>query len=145
MLSTLSVIRCLSYNEGGEIIYTLIMNAREILKISGIPVVFASLCCLSPIIVVLLGLGSVTVASTLADTLYGEYKWAFRLLGLLTLGVALIHHFRRQGVCTLDQAKRERSRIINTVLITLATGLIGYIVFLYVIVHYAGVWLRIWK
>jgi NADH:ubiquinone oxidoreductase subunit 6 (subunit J) len=121
------------------------MNAREIFKISGIPIIFASLCCLSPIIVVLLGLGSVTVASTLADTLYGEYKWAFRLLGLLMLAGALIMRFRRQGVCTLDQAKRERSRIINTVIITLATGIIGYIIFLYVIVHYAGVWLHIWK
>ncbi len=121
------------------------MNIREILKITGLPVVFASLCCLSPIIVVLLGLGSVTFASTLADTLYGDYKWVFRSIGLLMLAGALIMHFRRQGVCTLDQAKRERSRIINTVIITLATGIVGYIIFLYVIVHYAGVWLRIWK
>lgn len=107
--------------------------------------IFASLCCLSPVIVVLLGLGSVTFASTLADTLYGEYKWVFRSIGLIMLVVALILHFRRQGVCTLDQAKRERSRIINTVIITLTTGIVGYIIFLYVIVHYAGVWLRIWK
>ena len=121
------------------------MNIREILKITGLPVAFASLCCLSPLIVLLLGLGSVSFASSLADTLYGEYKWVFRLVGLLMLAGALIMHFRRQGVCTLDQAKRERSRIVNTVIIALATGIIGYIIFLYVIVHYTGVWLHIWK
>lgn len=121
------------------------MNIREILKITGLPIVFASLCCLSPIIVLLLGLSSVSFASTLADTLYGEYKWVFRSIGLLMLAGALIIHFRRQGVCTLDQAKRERSRIVNTVIIALATGITLYIIFLYVVVHYAGVWLHIWK
>ncbi len=121
------------------------MNFREILKITGLPVVFASLCCLSPIIVLLLGLGSVSFASSLADTLYGEYKWVFRSVGLFMLAGAIIGHFRRQGVCTLDAVKRERSRIVNTVIIVLATALVGYILFLYVIVHYAGVWLHIWK
>lgn len=121
------------------------MNARELLKITGLPVVFASLCCLSPIIVLLLGLGSVSFASSLADTLYGEYKWVFRSVGLLMLAGAIIAYFRRQGVCTLDAVKRERSRIVNTIIIALTASVIGYIIFLYVIVHYAGVWLHLWK
>jgi len=121
------------------------MNIRETFKIASLPVLFASLCCLSPIILVLLGVSTVTFAASLSDVLYGQYKWVFRGIGLLLLAGSIVFYFRRQGVCTLDQAKRERNRIINVVLSTLVAGVLGYIFFLYVVVHYAGVWLRIWE
>lgn len=119
---------------------------REILRISGIPVVLASLCCLSPIILVLLGISSVSFASSLTDTLYGDYKWVFRGIGIMALAVSLVYYFYRQkGICTLDQVKRRRNEIINYVMLTLVAGVLGYLFFLYVIVHYLGVWLSIWK
>ncbi len=121
------------------------MKIKEVLRITGIPVVAASLCCLSPVILVLFGLGTVSFASTLADTLYGDYKWVFRGVGLLLLLVSLILYFRKRGVCTLDQAKKRRNEIINTAFVTLIAGVIGYIFFLYVVVHYIGVWFDIWK
>lgn len=121
------------------------MKIKELFKISGLPVVFASLCCLSPIVVVLFGLGSVTFASTLADTLYGDYKWYFRAFGLILLLAAYVWYLRKnKGICTIDQAKRHRNEIINNILILLITGVLGYIIFLYVIVHYIGVFLKIW-
>jgi hypothetical protein len=120
------------------------MKLKEILRLTSIPVIGASLCCLSPVIVVLLGLGSVTFAGTLADTLYGEYKWVFRSIGLVLLALALVWHFRSKGVCTLDQARRKKNEILNTVLVAVFAGIIGYIVFLYVIVHYIGVWMGLW-
>ncbi|PIR52813.1 hypothetical protein COU76_04680 [Candidatus Peregrinibacteria bacterium CG10_big_fil_rev_8_21_14_0_10_49_10] len=120
------------------------MKIREIFRLTWLPVVGASLCCLSPVIIVLLGLGTVTVGGSLADTLYGEYKWIFRSIGLVLLVVALVLHFRKKGICTLDSAKRHRNEILNTVLLTLFAGVVGYIVFLYVIVHYIGVWLGLW-
>ena len=122
-----------------------LMNLKELLKITWLPVVGASLCCLSPVILVLLGLGSVSFAASLADTFYGEYKWVFRAFGLLLLLGSLVWYFMKvKGVCTLDAAKRRRNEIINTVLLALIAGVVGYIVFLYVVVHYLGVWLRIW-
>ena len=122
------------------------MKLKELFKISSVPVVFASLCCLSPVVIVLLGLGSVTFASSLADTLYGEYKWYFRSLGIVLLIGAYLYYLRKnKGVCTLDQAKRRRNEIINSFLITLIAGVVGYIVFLYVTVHYIGVFLQIWE
>lgn len=120
------------------------MKPKEILKLTWVPVVGASLCCLSPIVLLLLGLGTTAFASSLADTLYGEYKWWFRGAGLLSLIIALVWHFRKKGVCTLDQAKRRRNEIINTTLITLFVSVLGYIFFLYVVVHYWGVWLDLW-
>ncbi len=120
------------------------MNLKEILKLTWIPVIGASLCCLSPVIIVLLGLGTVSFGSSLADTLYGEYKWVFRSVGLILLFIALFLHFRKKGVCTLDQAKRRKNEIINTVLVTLFAGIVGYMFFLYVVVHYIGVWMDLW-
>ncbi|MEK7574703.1 MAG: hypothetical protein AAB511_00525 [Patescibacteria group bacterium] len=122
------------------------MNFKEIFKISSIPVIIASLCCLSPVILVLAGIGTVGFASSLADTLYGEYKWYFRVAGLLALALALVFYFRRaKGICTIDEAKRRRNEIINTVALSIIAGVAGYIFFLYVVVHYIGVFLAIWK
>ena len=121
------------------------MKFKEILKVTSIPIIFASLCCLSPVILVLLGLSTVSFATSLTDTLYGDYKWAFRALGLVLLVATLFFYFRKKGVCTLDQVKRERQKILNTVLISLIVGILGYIFFLYVVVHYIGVGLNIWK
>ena len=119
--------------------------SRDILKISSLPAIFASLCCLSPVILVLLGLSTVSFASSLADTLYGDYKWYFRGAGLVLLAIALVYYFRRaKGICTIDEAKKRRNEIINIVAISLITAILGYIFFLYVVVHYIGVFLNLW-
>jgi hypothetical protein len=118
---------------------------KEILKISDIPVVLASLCCLSPVILVLLGISTVSFASSLSDTLYGEYKWVFRIVGLLALLASLAHYLRREkGICTIDDVKQRRNEILNYVAITIIVGVLGYLFFLYVVVHYVGVWLALW-
>lgn len=117
----------------------------EVLKISSVPVVLASLCCLSPVILVLLGISTVSFASGLADTLYGDYKWVFRGVGLLALLGALFFYLRRsKGICTIDEAVRRRNEIINYLALTLIAGVLGYLFFLYVVVHYLGAWLHLW-
>lgn len=121
-------------------------SVKSMLKITGIPVVVASLCCLTPVVIVLFGLGSVSIAASLADTLYGTYKWAFRIAGLILLGLSLIWYLRREkGICTLDEAKKRRTEILNIVGITLTVGVAGYFLWLYVVVEYAGKWLDIWN
>ncbi len=121
-------------------------SLKSILKITGIPVIVASLCCLTPVVLVFFGLGSVSIAASLADTLYGTYRWAFRITGLILLGLSLIWYLRREkGICTLDEAKRRRNEILNIVGITLIVGVIGYFLWLYVVVEYAGKLLNIWN
>lgn len=124
-----------------------VMNTKikEVLKISSLPVVLASLCCLSPVILVLIGVSTVSFASSLADTLYGDFKWYFRGVGLLALLGALYYYLTRsKSICTIDEAKRRRNEIINYVALTLIAGVLGYLFFLYVVVHYIGVWLNLW-
>ncbi|MEX0932686.1 MAG: hypothetical protein WDZ77_01125 [Candidatus Pacearchaeota archaeon] len=121
------------------------MNFKDILKITGIPVLFASLCCLTPIILVLFGLGSLSFAASLADNLYGNYKWAFRSLGLLLLALSLFIYFRSEGICTIKKIKSERRKIINTILVILITAIIIYVLWLYFILEIVGILLGIWS
>ena len=119
---------------------------KEILRVSGIPVLVASLCCLTPVVLVTLGLASASFAGSLATTLYGTYKWYFRTAGIVLLAISLITYFRRQkGICTVDDAIRRKNEIINTVALSLIAGILGYFFFLYVVVEYAGIILKIWE
>ncbi len=122
------------------------MEWKKMFKITSFPILIASLCCLSPVILVLLGLSTLSFATSLADVFYGQYKWAFRIAGLILLAITLVVYIRREkGICTLDEAIKRRREIINLTLSALIVGVIGYIFFLYVVVHYAGVLIGIWS
>lgn len=122
------------------------MKAKDLLKLTGLPVLAASLCCLSPLILVVFGLSTATFAASLADTFYGDYRWVFRIVGLILLAWSLVLYFRRQkGICTLDEAKKHRQEIVNVTLLTLIVAIAGYMIFLYVVVHYAGLPFGIWE
>lgn len=106
------------------------MTVKELFKITWFPVFASLLCCVSPILIAVLGIGSVSLAYSYSNILYGEYKWVFRIAGLVLLAVALWSYFRRQkNICTLDQARRRKNEIINASLIALITFIIGYFLF----------------
>jgi amino acid transporter len=106
----------------------------------------AGLCCFTPIVLVLFGLGTVSAAASLSDTLYGQYKWAFRGLGLFFLLASVWWYFYKvEKVCSWDEAVKKRNRIINFALLALIIVVVVYVLWLYVILHYIGVFLNIWK
>ncbi len=107
--------------------------------ISGLAALIGGLCCLTPIVLVLLGLASVAAAADLGNILYGNYRWAFRIVALAFVGAALVVYFRRRGICTLDQARRERNQIPNTLLVVLVVFVGAYIFWTYVALHYWGI------
>ena len=119
---------------------------KSAFRVASIPTIFASLCCLSPLILVMTGLATTSLAASLSDTLYGTYKWAFRAVGLIALLIAFYYHITRTvGICTLDEAKKRRNEIINKLAITVIVAVLSYIFFLYVVVEYIGKWYHIWK
>lgn len=99
----------------------------------------AGLCCLTPIVLVLFGLAGVTAAASLGNVLYGDYRWAFRAIALACLAIGLVVYFRRRGICTLDEAKRQRNRVLNAALLVAFTSVGIYILWTYVILHYWGI------
>lgn len=121
------------------------MKKKELFKITWFPVLIASLCCVAPIVLVLLGVATVSFGASLSDTLYYDYKWLFRSIGFVALVISLIIYFRKKGVCTLSEAKRRKNEIINTVLIVFIIFLLAYILFLYGVIEIIGVWMGLWE
>lgn len=118
---------------------------KDAFKIASLPVLFASLCCLSPLLLFIFGVAGVSAAASLSDVLYGMYKWYFRGFGMLMLIGGLIYYFRQKKICTFDEVKKQRTKIINMILATFFVAVMGYLIFLYVIVHYWGVFLGLWQ
>ncbi len=114
-------------------------DRKGIFIISALAGLIGGLCCVTPVVLVMLGLASITVAADLGNMLYGDYRWAFRSVALAFLAAALWFYFRRRGICTLDQARRERNRIINTSLVVLIFAVGIYILWTYLAVHYWGI------
>jgi len=114
-------------------------------KIIPISALIGGLCCFTPVVLVLLGLSSVTFAASLSDTLYGTYKWVFRGSALLFLLIGLAWFlYKKENVCSIDQLKRKKRKVINLVLLSVTIAVITYIVWLYVVVEVMGIILGIW-
>ena len=122
-------------------------NQKSFLKrVLPVSAFIAGLCCFTPIVLVLLGISTVSYAASLSDILYGQYKWVFRGIALLFLLSSLYWYFyKKEKICTIDEAKKKRKKIINLILVTLISGIIIYIIWLYVIVEIIGILLGIWS
>lgn len=121
------------------------MKTKDVFKVTSLPVIIASLCCLYPIILVLFGLSTVAFAASLSDVLYGQYKWLFRLIGLILLVISIVIYLRKkEKICTIDDIKKNRNKVINIIAVSFSASVIGYIIWLYVIVELIGIILKIW-
>ena len=104
------------------------------------------LCCFTPVVLVLFGLSSVSFAASLSNTLYYGHRWAFRGAALLFLGVALFWYFyKKEKICTIKELKKNKSKVINFILIALIIGVLAYIIWLYVIVEIIGIVMGLWE
>jgi len=121
------------------------MKLKDIIKLTSPSIFLASLCCLAPIVLVLLGITTASAAAVLTNVLDGQFLWLFILLGIVTLILSLVIYFRKKGICTLDQAKREKNKILNTVLIVSISSVIGFYLFFYVFLAELGKVLKIWQ
>ena len=94
---------------------------------------------------VMFGLATVSTGAALSDTLYwgedgfGWFRGTMLAIAAMCVVTGLVYYFRNQGICTLDQAKRERRRIVNTSLFVLSAAYITYLVFNYVVLTEIGI------
>ncbi len=61
-------------------------------------------CCVSPVVLVLLGVATAAEAVTLGDTLYYDYGWYFRGAGFGIAALAVYLFLRGRGVCNVRGA-----------------------------------------
>jgi len=89
---------------------------------------------------VLFGLSSISAAAAFGDSLYfGPARWIFYGASFLFLALGLVIYFRRQGICSLNDARRQQTRILNTGLLVLAASVAGYLFLTYVILEIVGI------
>lgn len=79
-------------------------------------------CCVGPAVAALLGLTSAAVAIDVANTLFSEWGWAFKLAGGVFAAVAIGLAYRRRRSCGTD-ARRGTGRFAA---VLIATGLATY-------------------
>lgn len=105
----------------------------------------ASMCCFPSVVLVFFGLASVSSAAALSNDLYwgtngmGWVRPTLMVLSTLLVLAGLVMYFRGEGICSLDEAKRQRKRIINTSIVVLSLALLSYIVFNFIILTELGV------
>ena len=92
-------------------------------------------CCVSPVVLVLLGIATAAEAVTLGDTLYYEYGWFFRAGGLAVAAVAVILYLRGRRACSIRGAYTYRRMLLTLV----ATGAATY-AGLFWFTKYLGIW-----
>jgi len=115
-------------------------NWRALLGLVLSSAVVASLCCLPSVVLVLFGLASVSTAAALSDKLYwGPTRYVLYAASLALVVAGLVIYFRRRGICTLDAARRERNRIVNTSLLVLVGGVLTYLIWNYIILDLIGI------
>ena len=118
-----------------------VAEARSLWKLIGASAFTASLCCVPSVVWVLFaGSSAILAADQLSNDLYfGIVRWLLYLVALALAGAGLTIHFRRDGICTLDDAKRERRRIVNTSLAVITAVIVLYLVWDYIILQLIGI------
>jgi hypothetical protein len=116
-------------------------QTRPLAKLVAASAVTASLCCLPSVIWVLFaGSSAIVAADQLSNDLY--YSWVrFALYGVsfCMVSYGLVLFFRNQGICTLDDAKRERRRVVNTSLAVFTAAVLSYLAWNFVILEIIGI------
>ncbi|HIF16104.1 MAG TPA: hypothetical protein EYQ85_02495, partial [Candidatus Poseidoniales archaeon] len=100
----------------------------------------ASMCCIPSVVMVAFGISSIATADALSKTLYfGIARPILYAISILVLAFGLWKYFRSQGICSLEEAKQQQRRVINTSILVLTIMILGYIIFNYFILELMGI------
>ena len=116
-------------------------QTRPLARLVSLSAVTASLCCLHSVVwVMLAGSSAIVAADQLSNDLY--YSWvrfALYLVSLTMLSYGLVVYFRNRGICTMDDVKRERRKVVNTTLAVFTAAIMTYLVWNFVILEIVGI------
>ena len=116
-------------------------QTRPLTRLVALSAITASLCCLPSVVwVMLAGSSAIVAADQLSNDLY--YSWvrfALYLVSLSMLSFGLVVYFRNRGVCSLDDVKSEKRRVVNTTLAVFTAAILTYLVWNFVILEIVGI------
>ena len=124
---------------------TLSSDVKSMWRWIGGSAFLASMCCFPSVVLVMFGLASVSSAAALSDDLYwgtngmAWFRPALVALSALLVAIGLVLYFRNDGICTMDEVRRQRKRIFNTSLVVFTLSTLTYIVFNFIILTELGV------
>ena len=117
------------------------VETRPHFSLVGLSALTASMCCLSSVIWVLFaGSSAIVAADSLSNNLY--YSWVrFALYGIsgLMVTVGLIVYFRNRGICSIEDAKKNSTKIVNVSLAVFTASIIVYLIWNFVILEIVGI------
>ena len=120
-------------------------DVKSLWKWIGGSAFLASMCCIPSGVLVLFGRASVSSAAALSNDLYwgtngmSWFRPALSVLSLVLVALGLVLYFRNDGICTLDEVRRQRKRIVNTSVVALTLAVLVYVVFNFIILTEIGV------
>ena len=116
-------------------------DKKPLVAIVGISAITASMCCLPSVIwVMFAGSSAIVAADQLSNDLYFSWvRYALYALSFAMVSFGLVSYFRNRGVCTIDEARRQRKRILNTSLAVFTAAVITYLVWNFVILEVIGI------
>ena len=113
----------------------------ELAPLVGISAVISSLCCLPSVIWVLFaGSSAIVAADSLSNELYySSFRYLLYSISFVLLIVGVILFFRNKGICTLNDAKKNKNRIINTTLMVFSLSIVVYLIWNFVVLELLGI------
>lgn len=93
-------------------------------KIGIFSALFASICCIGPLVLILLGLGSLGIGAII-----GKYHWWFLGAGVLMILIAWRYYFKEKKACNSKACQMENKTKTLVILIT-ATLIVAFFIVL---------------
>jgi hypothetical protein len=113
----------------------------ELAPLVGISAIISSLCCLPSVIWVLFaGSSAIVAADSLSNELYySSFRYLLYSISFVLLMAGVILFFRNKGICTLNYAKKNKNRIINTTLMVFSLSIVVYLIWNFVVLELLGI------
>ncbi|MFQ3321532.1 MAG: hypothetical protein ACI9O1_000620 [Candidatus Thalassarchaeaceae archaeon] len=113
----------------------------ELAPLVGISAIISSLCCLPSVIWVLFaGSSAIVAADSLSNELYySSFRYLLYSISFVLLMAGVILFFRNKGICTLNDAKKNKNRIINTTLMVFSLSIVVYLIWNFVVLELLGI------
>jgi len=113
----------------------------ELAPLVGISAIISSLCCLPSVIWVLFaGSSAIVAADSLSNELYySSFRYLLYSISFVLLIVGVILFFRNKGICTLNDAKKNKNRIINTTLMVFSLSIVVYLIWNFIVLEILGI------